>query len=130
MKSFAISTCFLIFTSLPICAPAVETAPRISDREIIESLATLKEGQKALNERIGQVENSLNQRIDAINVRFDDLKWFLGTMIGVLILINCAVLGYVLKQQGSLSKSLETVRDEINFLKSVIEKLLPPKGIL
>jgi len=112
MKLFTILVCFVILTSSPVCIFAVETAPRISDREIIESLATLKEGQKALNER------------------FDDMKWFLGTMIGILMLINCAVLGYVPKQQGALAKSLETMRDEINFLKSVVEKLLPPKGIL
>ena len=104
MKSFPILIAFLILAFLPVSVLAVDIAPRISDREIIESLAILKEGQKALNDRIGQSETSLNQRIDAINARFDDLKWFLGTMIGVLMLINCAVLGYVLKQQGALSR--------------------------
>ena len=86
MKSFSILIAFLILASFPVRVLAVEIAPRISDREIIESLATLKEGQKALKER------------------FDDMKWFLGTMIGILMLINCAVLGYVLKQQGALSR--------------------------
>ena len=123
---FFILTYFLIFTSLSVNVLALETAPRISDREIIESLATLKEGQKTINQRF----DAVNQRFDAANQRFDDLKWFLGTMIGVLMLINCSVLGYVLKQQGALSKSLESMRDQMNFLKSVIEKSLTPKEIL
>ncbi len=123
---------FVIF--LPSISFGVEVAPRISDKEIIESLATLKEGQRATNERINQVEASLNERINQfernINQRFDDLKWFIGTMMGILMIINGAVLGYVLKRQGSIEKSLETQKDEINFLKSVVEKLLPPKGVL
>ena len=134
---------FVIF--LPSISFGVEVTPRISNKEIIESLATLKEGQRAinerinqvevgLNERINQVEKNLNERIDqverSINQRFDDLKWFIGTMMGILMIINGAVLGYVLKRQGSIEKSLETQQDEINFLKSVVEKLLPPKGVL
>ena len=44
-----ISICFfiiIVFTGNPLFA--VETAPRISDREIIESLAEIKAEQKAL----------------------------------------------------------------------------------
>lgn len=119
---------------MPAISFGVEVAPRISDKEIIELLASLKEGQRLLNERIDQVEASLNERINQvernINQRFDDIKWFIGTMMGVLMVINGAVLGYVLKRQGSIEKSLETQKDEIQFLKSVVEKLLPPKGVL
>ena len=48
-------------------AVAVETAPRISDREIIESLADLKAGQKVL-------ETQTDQRFEAVNQRFDALR--------------------------------------------------------
>jgi len=82
--SLLISFCITVLL-VPSMGYAVERAPRISDKEIIESLATLKEGQRSLNKRIDQVETSLNQRIDrvesSLNQRFDDLKWFLGTMI-------------------------------------------------
>ncbi len=62
-----------------------------------------------------------------MNQRFDDLKWFLGIMIGTLLVINTGVLGYLLKRQGTLEQSIETIKDELAFLKSVIEKLLPPR---
>ena len=51
-------------------------------------------------------------------------------MIGTLLVINTGVLGYVLKRQGSVEKSIETVKDEIVFLNGIIEKLLPPKRAL
>ncbi len=49
---------------------AVDVAPRISDREIIEKLAALEAGQKALSTRIDDV----NTRIDDVNTRIDDLR--------------------------------------------------------
>jgi hypothetical protein len=39
-------------------ALAVEVAPRISDREIIESLAELKVGRKGLQQQIGDFRES------------------------------------------------------------------------
>ena len=112
-------------------ADAVERAPRLSDREIIEALAELKAGQHRLDQRIDGLEHQMNQRFEALagqmNQRFDDIKWFLGVMIGTLLVINTGVLGYVLKRQGALEQSIETIKDELAFLKSVIEKLLPPR---
>ncbi len=142
-----------LFLSWPFSsAHAVEVAPRISDREIIERLSRLEEGQKqfqaqmnrqfdAINQRfeaVNQRFETVNQRFEAVNQRFetmqqrvdqrfDDLKWFLGIMMGVLIMMNSAVLGYVLKRLGKVETSLETIRDEVTFLKSVIERLLPAK---
>ena len=49
---------------------AVEVAPRISDREIIESLAELKAGQKGINQRI----DGLDKRIDGLDKRIDGLR--------------------------------------------------------
>jgi len=73
-------------------AVAIEVAPRISDREIVERLSHLEEGQKQLEERIEAMERQMNQRFDDMNKRFDDIKWFLGTMIGTLLVINTGVL--------------------------------------
>jgi hypothetical protein len=56
-------------------ATAVQVAPRISDREIIESLAQLKAGQKALEAKMDQrfesMEASFNQRFEAVDQRFE-----------------------------------------------------------
>ena len=110
---------FAFFHSVTV---AIEVAPRISDREIVERLSRLDEGQKRLEARIEAMERQMNQR-------FDDIKWFLGTMIGTVLVINTGVLGYVLKRQGKIEATLETQKDEIVFLKGLIEKLIPPKGI-
>lgn len=54
---------------------AVDAVPRISDREIIESLAGLKAGQKALEEKIELrfiiTQEQMDQRFDTIGQHFD-----------------------------------------------------------
>ena len=114
----------------PICALAVDAAPRITDREIIEGLTEVRGDIKRLEQRFDAIDKRFDALERQMNQRFDDIKWFLGVMIGTLLVINTGVLGYVLKRQGSMEKSLETIKDEVAFLKGVIEKLLPPKGVL
>jgi len=57
---------------------AVDVAPRISDREIIESLAELKAGQKALEEkmdlRFNAMQEQIDQRFTAIDQRFTAMQ--------------------------------------------------------
>nr|VFJ66091.1 MAG: hypothetical protein BECKFW1821B_GA0114236_11124 [Candidatus Kentron sp. FW] len=54
---------------------AVEVAPRISDRDIIESLSELKEGQKALRAemavRFTAIEQRFDERFKAVDQRFE-----------------------------------------------------------
>ncbi len=125
---------FLVILLTPNVLYAVEKAPRISDKEIIESLTALKEGQKSLNKRIDDLDRKLNKRIDDllsnINSRFIILQW----MFGLFITISIVILGFVLRMQWQMHRrltqvetSLETQKDEIAFLKSLIEKLFPPK---
>ena len=129
---------------VPMIASAVEKAPRITDKEIVERLTRLEEGQKAINKRIDGLERSLNKRIDdlraemndkfvAMDKRFDMLQW----MLGLFITISLVILGFVLRMQWQMQRrqtrleaTLNAHREEINFLKSLIEKLLTPKGAL
>jgi|GEM_PF-509443 len=59
-------------------AAAVDVAPRISDREIIEGLSELKQGNRDMNHRIGDLNQNINKRIDDltqnVNKRFDDVN--------------------------------------------------------
>ena len=141
---------------------AVEKAPRITDREIVERLTRLEEGQKALAKRIDDLDAKLNKRIDDVNRRIDDLDAKLNKriddtnrriddlrsemnsrfdtlqwMLGLFITISLVILGFVLRMQWQMNKkqtaleaTLQVQKDELNFLKSLIEKLLPPKGVL
>ena len=151
MKRVFIVIIFGISILLPAYSFGVEIAPRISDREIIEGLANirgdikeiradirrLEDGLKTLTKRIDQVEKSINQRISQIeinmNQRFDDLRW----MMGLFISISLIILGFVLRMQWQMNRrqaqmetTLETHKDGIAFLKDLIQKLLPPKGVL
>ena len=52
-------------------ALAVEVAPRISDREIIERLTGLEEGQKRLEQRMDAVQKQLEQRMEAMQKQLE-----------------------------------------------------------
>ncbi len=163
---------FLFLLGSP--ASSVEVAPRISDREIIEQLSTLKEGQEALrneikmglrtlrnemkvgqeslrnemkvgqeslrNEmKVGQesLRNEMKMGQEALrnemNARFESLTLMLQLFVGIAAII----LGFVLRMQWQMNRrqahmetSLETQKDEMAFIKGLVEKLLPPRGVL
>ncbi|MEK7297063.1 MAG: hypothetical protein AAB069_04095 [Planctomycetota bacterium] len=146
---------FAIFFALQRSVIAVDAAPHISDREIVESLTEmrgdikrLEDGQKKLGEELQTVEwrinkrmddkfadlrSEMNGRFDDVNHRFDTLQW----MFGLFVTIALVILGFVLRMQWQMHQRqtrietvLETQRDELSFIKGIIEKLLPPKGTL
>ncbi|MDL1971568.1 MAG: hemolysin XhlA family protein [Candidatus Desulfofervidaceae bacterium] len=137
MKRVAVIFIIVAVWLSPLLASAVQVAPRITDKEIVERLTRLEEGQKAINKRIDGLERSLNKRIDDLRVemndRFNTLQW----MLGLFITISLVILGFVLrmqwqmqKRQTSLEAMLRAHEKELAFLKNLIEKLLPPKGVL
>ena len=134
MKNSLIIISFLITVlMIPSLLLAVERAPRISDREIVERLTKLEEGQKHIDKRFDDLRSEMNSRFQAIDKRFDIIQW----MLGLFITIALVILGFVLRMQWQMQRrqtrmetSLETYKDELAFLKGLIEKLLPPKGVL
>ena len=82
----------------PVPAPAVEVAPRISDREIIESLAVLKQGQVDINRRFEDVNRrfeDVNRRFDDLNHRIDGLRNTILVLFGAIITLIVALFGYI-----------------------------------
>jgi gas vesicle protein len=179
-KALVLLLLFFAFLS-PALALAVEIAPRISDREIIEKLARLEEGQntiraeiKANSEAIKQLREDNAEAIrqlredntgsikqlrednaesikqlrednaesikqlrednaESIKQLREDIRWMFGTLVTIAVV----VLGFMLsmqwqmyRRQAQMETTLETHKDELSFLKSLIEKLLPPKGVL
>ncbi len=97
----------------------------------------IDDGNRDLNKRIDDSNKELNNRIDDLrsemNSRFDTLQWMFGVFITVALLI----FGFILRMQWQMHRRqtqmetiLETQRDELGFIKGLIEKLLPPKGVL
>lgn len=75
----------LLIAALSTNARAVEAAPRISDREIIEALSEPKAGQRALAEQMDQRFDSLEKRLDFIQ------NLLLALIAGVFGLIDFVV---------------------------------------
>ena len=61
-------------------AMGYEVSPRISDREIVERLTRLEEGQRALNKRIDEVNKSIEEVNKRIKSRVEDLNWRIEEM--------------------------------------------------
>ncbi|MBW2310177.1 MAG: hypothetical protein JRF35_03760 [Deltaproteobacteria bacterium] len=144
MKNLIIITGLIIGLFTPSLLIAVERAPRISDKEIVERLTRLEEGQKNLEKRFDDLRSEINSRFDDVNRRIDDLRSemngrfnTLEWMIGLFITISLVILGFVLRMQWQMHRrqtrmetTLETHKDELSFLKGLIEKLLSPKDVL
>lgn len=103
IKIFPILTCTLFFI-LQNSAVAVDAAPHITDREIVERLTRLEEGQKksgedlramdkGLNKRIDDLRSEMNSRFGEVNHRFDTLQWMLGLFITIVLVI----FGFILR---------------------------------
>nr|VFK47299.1 MAG: hypothetical protein BECKTC1821E_GA0114239_10815 [Candidatus Kentron sp. TC]VFK62622.1 MAG: hypothetical protein BECKTC1821F_GA0114240_10776 [Candidatus Kentron sp. TC] len=68
----------ILYFFLPIAlamgssALAVERAPRISDREIVERLTRLEEGQRSMQQRTEQRFSTVEQRLSSMEKRMDE----------------------------------------------------------
>lgn len=130
-KIMMIGLLIILLLLIPSFLVAIETAPRITDKEIVERLTRLEEGQKNLEQRIDDLDRKLNKRIDDLNNSIDKRFGILQWMFGLFITVALIILGFVLRMQWQMNRrqthvetSLETQKDEITFLKGLIEKLI------
>ena len=101
-----------LLLTLPLSGHTFETAPRISDREIIESLAQLKAGQRALEQRLTSIEKrfeSIDKRFESIDHRFDEL-W---NLILVLIAAIMGLIGFIIWDRKTALRPLEKRLDRL-----------------
>ena len=88
MRNIMILIVVLSVFSTPMFAKAVDVAPRISDREIIESLATLKQGQADLT-------RSIDKRFDSVNQRITDFQTTMLALAGGMFALIISMFGYI-----------------------------------
>ncbi len=115
--NIVVLACMLVLTSAiaPSLALAVEIAPRISDREIVEALTELKQQQKALNQRLTDLIHNIDKRFDANDRRFETMdrrfeammNWML-TLFGIVITLILGLLGYMIWDRRTVLKPLRT----------------------
>ncbi len=103
MKNILFTLVFFLITSN--FAAAVDIAPRITDKEIIESLAQIKADIKIVN-------NDIDSQNALMNAKFDGINKFL-TFIVALILI---FIGFIIWDRHSFIKPLHNKIDEIDLI--------------
>ncbi len=139
MKSNLLNCVIIVFIFLHLFLPmslwAVEIAPRISDREIIEKLAVLEEGQKALRTEMKSGQEALRTEMksgqetlsirlsdlraemksgqDALNKRLDDSNNTMLVFFGSLITLIVALFGYIAWDRRTMVKP---VIEQVNRL--------------
>lgn len=116
-----------LFTLSPN-ALAVEKAERISDREIIESLAELKAGQKGLEgsfigleKRMDRLEKRMDRLENKLEAVRSELKGFMMWGFGIIIAGMFSLVGFVLWDRRTavapVARALKEKETEIEELK-------------
>jgi hypothetical protein len=74
-RKVSVALALTMLLSLTVASAfAIERAPRISDREIIERLTRLEGGQAQLRAEMIQRFEAVNQRFEAVNQRFEGIN--------------------------------------------------------
>jgi hypothetical protein len=130
-----------LFLSLLIPGPvsAIETAPRISDREIIERLTKLEGGQKHLEESLGakieanadaitQLRTDINAQFDRIDKQFDRMFQLALGILGAFAAIVAATIGFALWDRRTMIRPFESkvkaIEDELAENRENLHSLL------
>ena len=117
---------FLFLTLLsPTAARAVEPAPPLSDREIIERLTRLEAGQDHLAAKIDanteaitqlrtdmqiqfqQLRQDMNARFEQIDSRFAELTQFMLGIVAAFVVLVAATIGFALWDRRTMIRPLE-----------------------
>ena len=109
---------FLLFFGGTMPAMAYDTAPRISDREIIESLAELKQGQKSLNQRFDSLDKrfeSIDKRFESIDKRFEEMHNLILTLFASVMALVVAMIGYMIWDRKTAQQPF---RDQLHHLEN------------
>lgn len=116
MKRFAIIFSIMICTCIllsPLSGYAVESSPKISDREIIESLTRLEEGIKMNKELIGTLRSDIGLLRSDIGVLRVEIIGFMKWGFGLLFSGMLILMGFILWDRKS---TLKPVKDELDEL--------------
>ena len=107
--------CYLLLF-LPGSSLAVESAPKITDREIIESLSEIKAQQRVHDQRFDYINtrfDNINNRFDDSNNRFTDinarisgLQYTMLALFGAIISLIIALFGYMIWDRRTMMQPM------------------------
>ncbi len=102
--SFALFFVFLSFSSVY----AVEIASPLSDREIVERLTRLEEGQSALRNEIKQLRDDMNARFASIDAQFDRLVNIMIAIVAAFTAVVASTIGFAVWDRRTMIRPFET----------------------
>ena len=103
----------LLLLGLPSAVFAVDIAPRISDREIVEKLAVLEAGQAALGQRM----DDMNQRMDDMNQRISSQQTTILALFSSMVALILALFAYIAWDRRTM---LKPVVDRLEHLEKEV----------
>ena len=119
----ALSISFFLF---PYPVEAIETAPRISDREIVERLTRIEEGQKTLRNELESRFEQVDKRFEQIDKRFDAFERQFDRLINIFIGIIAAFAGVVAVTVGfaiwDRKTTMKPAMDKVEKLENVLKR--------
>ncbi|ODS33087.1 MAG: hypothetical protein SCARUB_01786 [Candidatus Scalindua rubra] len=114
MKRIVIILNLAIVLSIPSIAFAFETAPRITDREIVERLTRLEErltkleeGQKAILREIDKRFEGMDKRFEDINKQFDRLVNIFFVILGAFVAMFGGTIWFALWDRRTMIRPFE-----------------------
>ena len=105
---------FLILWVVPAIVSGIEVAPRITDKEIIERLTRLEEGQKS-------ILREMDKRFEVMDRRFDQLNNLIIGIIGAFSAIVAVTIGFAIWDRRSMIRPFE---DKVEELRKTDQKFL------
>ena len=118
---------FLILWVMPAVVSGIEVAPRITDKEIIERLTRLEEGQKSILREMDKRFEAIDKRFEAIDRRFDQLNNLIIGIIGAFSAIVAVTIGFAIWDRRSMIRPFE---DKVEELRKTEQKFLKILKIL
>jgi len=102
---------FVLFFS-PTFSDAFDTAPRMTDREIVERLTRLEAGQQAilreLDKRFEAMEKTLDKRFEALDKRFETIDTQFTRMTQMFVALFLGTIGFALWDRRTMIRPFET----------------------
>ena len=86
---------------------AIETAPPLSDREIIERLTKLEAGQSHLVAKIDANTAAIAQLRQDMNAQFDRLSQLMLGILGAFTVLVAVTIGFALWDRRTMMRPLE-----------------------
>ena len=112
---------FLILWVMPAVVSGIEVAPRITDKEIIERLTRIEEGQKSILREMDKRFEAIDKRFEAIDRRFDQLNNLIIGIIGAFSAIVAVTIGFAIWDRRSMIRPFE---DKVEELRKTDQKFL------